>query len=257
MIRFTDQMGNIIQIHEYPRRIISLVPSITELLFDLGLDEEIVGITNYCTLPEDKVRNRTKVGGVKQFNFQVIEDLRPDLIIGNREENYREGIYHLQEKYPVWMSDITTIKEALGMARGVGSIVNRSVAVEDLIRETIEGLDNLPDFPPLKTAYLIWKDPLMAAAGRTFINEMLKKCGFINIFNEKTRYPEIELNELTSANTILLSSEPYPFNDSDVEFFATSFPKSIVKKIDGKIFSWYGSHMRKAPGYFVNLRGFE
>lgn len=254
-MRFLDQMHNNIQLPDNPQRIISLVPSITELLFDLGLDEEIVGVTDYCILPEEKVRTRTKIGGVKKFKFQIIDDIRPDLIIGNREENYPEGIYRLQERYPVWMSDITSITDALWMIKEIGTIVNRSSKAGDLIREIKEGLDNLPKFPSIPTAYLIWKDPFMVAARQTFINEMMKKCGFRNIFNKMNRYPKIELNKLVGANLLLLSSEPYSFEDSDVNFFVTNFPGSIVKKIDGKIFSWYGSHMRKAPGYFINLRG--
>jgi len=251
---FLDQLGNTVRLSEYPKRIISLVPSQTELLFYLGLDAEIVGVTRYCVLPEDKVGNRAIVGGTKQFNFPIIDELRPDLIIGNKEENYREGIERLQEKYPVWMSDIMTIESALQMIKSVGKLINRYKNAERLVDEIRTGLNRLEFCSPLKAAYLIWKNPYMVAAGNTFINEMLRKCGFINIFGSKNGYPKIALDELDEAEVILLSSEPYLFVGEDIENLGKRFPAQRVRFVDGAMFSWYGSRLRHAAVYFRVLR---
>ena len=252
-MEFTDQLGNTIRLSKYPENIISLVPSLTELLFDLGLDDEIKGVTGYCVLPENKVAGRAKVGGTKQFNFQIIDELKPDLIIGNKEENYPEGIRRLQEKYPVWMSDVITIEDALQMIRSVGQLVNRNGNAEQLIDEINISLDQLEFYPPLKVAYLIWKDPYMVAAGGTFIDEMLQKCGFLNIFENKKGYPKIVLDELGEAEVILLSSEPYPFIAEDIENIRKRCSAKRVCLVDGAMFSWYGSHMKKAADYFKDF----
>lgn len=109
--QFTDQMGRVVSINYPPRRILSLVPSQTELLFDLGLDREIVGITKFCIHPEDKFRTTAKVGGTKKLNLKKIRELKPDLIIGNKEENERDQIEELIGEFPVWMSDINVLKD--------------------------------------------------------------------------------------------------------------------------------------------------
>jgi len=253
-MKFRDQMGNTIVLPEYPKRIISLVPSLTELLFDLGLDREIIGITDYCVLPKDKVKNRVKIGGPKHFDFPVIDALKPDLLIGNMEENYRAGILRLQEKYPVWMSDITTLTDMLEAINGIGAITGCEEKAKWINREISDRMNRLPRFKPLKAAYLIWKDPLMAAGGSTFINGMMEMCGFVNIFSAHNRYPVIEKGDLASAEIILLSSEPYPFSASDRERFLQEFPQIDVEIVDAMMFSWYGSHILYSADYFAKLR---
>ena len=254
MKEFLDQMGNKIRLSEYPRRIISLVPSFTELLFDLGLDDEIVGVTSYFSADIAATSHFNKAGGIKKFRFQVIDELQPDLIIGNKEENYREGIHQLQEKYPVWMSDIITIEDMLQMIRSIGKLVNRSEKAEQLIDEIEMGLKDLDFYPLLKVAYLIWNNPYMAVGGNTFINELLHLCGFINIFEKKSRYPRINAVELDEAEVILLSSEPYPFTSEDVETFRNRYSTQYVYRVDGAMFSWYGSRIKYTPAYCKSLR---
>ena len=254
MIESRDQMGNTIRTPEHPERIVSLVPSLTESLFDLGLDDEIVGVTEYCVLPKEKVSGRVKVGGTKQFRFGVIDELRPDLIFGNKEENYPEGIRRLRERYVVWMSDVVTVEDALIMIRTMGKLVDRSASAERLLNEMETALDDLETYSPLKAAYLIWKDPYMAAGGDTFINSMLRECGFINVFENKRKYPRITLDEVEAAQVILLSSEPYPFGAADLEALEKRCPGRHVCLVDGTMFSWYGSRVKYAAPYFRNLR---
>ena len=253
-MEFLDQKENQLILPSYPQRIISLVPSLTELLFDLGLDNEVIGVTDYCTLPAEKVRHRTRIGSPKQFNFMIIDNLKPDLLIGNKEENYPSGIARLQEKYPVWLSDITSLEDMLQAIIGIGRITNCDENADRINQEVCESLNNLPIFKELKSAYLIWNDPLMVAGGKTFINEMMKKSGFRNIFTEKPRYPVIDLAELARADVILLSSEPFPFSQTDVLSFKQIFIQAKVEIVDAMMFSWYGSHILQSAKYFLKLR---
>lgn len=256
-VSFKDQIGNTVLLRQKPRRIISLVPSQTELLFDLDLDEEIVGITRFCIRPETKCQKKTKIGGTKKFNFELIDGLGPDLIIGNKEENYKEGIRKLGSKYPLWMSDIITIEDALDMIKSVGEMVGKSEKAGEIISVIKTKMHELNNQQVIKVAYLIWKKPYMAAARNTFINEMLKKCGLINVFEYLDRYSEVTLEQIKEASpdAILLSSEPYPFKMRDVNEFRAIFPGTRAIQVDGQMFSWYGSRLRYAPDYFKDLRG--
>jgi len=247
-------MNNTIRLDKYPSRIISLVPSQTELLFDLGLDAEIVGITRYCIYPHDKTDKRVKIGGTKKFQFEVIDKLQPDLIIGNKEENYPEGIRKLQKKYPVWMSDIATLEDALLMIWGIGKLVNKAKNARQIISEIRINIDNLENYPLLKVVYFIWKNPYMVAGGNTFITNMLHKCGLINIFNKAVSYPKINLNQIADAELILLSSEPYPFNQQNIEFLKKKYPNIPILLVDGTMFSWCGSRLKYVAAYYRTLR---
>lgn len=253
--RFTDQMGNIIHLQGKPRRIISLVPSQTELLFDLGLDEDIVGITDYCIHPADKCETKTKIGGPKSVDFAEIDKLQPDLIIANKEENNQEDIEKLQELYPVWMSDIYTLNDALAMIDGVGNLVGRvgeALRIIGRIRDSLEHFDNLD----ITVAYFIWQNPYMVAGSNTFIDEMIKRCGLINVFNELPRYPAVTEDQIMEAqpDAILLCSEPYLFTDKHVDEFQEKFPFARAVIVDGEIFSWYGSRLQYAGDSFKSLR---
>src|SRR5689334_18071707 len=125
MPSFTDQIGRTISLNKTPRRIISLVPSQTELLYDLGLSDEVVGITKFCVHPEEWFRNKPRVGGTKQLNMDIIHHLQPDLVIANKEENVREQVEELASHYPVWVSDINNPDDAYWMMKELGSITGK------------------------------------------------------------------------------------------------------------------------------------
>ena len=144
-MKFPDQIGNTVSLSSSPKRIISLVPSQTELLFDLGLDEDIVGITRYCVHPKERCVRKPRIGGTKKFDFDLIDKLKPELILGNREENYKEGIQRLLSKYPVWMSDIITLEDAYDMIVLVGEMVGRKAKADEIISEI--------KFPSLEATY--------------------------------------------------------------------------------------------------------
>ncbi|MBT2556621.1 ABC transporter substrate-binding protein [Hymenobacter sp. ISL-91] len=253
----TDQMGRQVAVPFPPRRIVSLVPSQTELLFDLGLGERVVGLTKFCVHPAGARQAATTIGGTKNFDFEKIDELQSDLIIGNKEENYQDGIEQLAARYPVWMSDISTLEEALDMIRRVGLITGRKEAGDALATDIATSFATLapPAAEPIPAAYFIWRKPYMVAAGGTFIDEMLARAGFRNVFGHLGRYPEIIPEQLQAAapSQILLSSEPYPFADKHVAEFQRLCPAAHIRIVDGELFSWYGSRLRLSAAYLKSL----
>ena len=252
---YLDQMGRKVELMTPPKRIISLVPSQTELLFDLGLDEEVVGITRFCIHPQDKVKQRKKVGGPKNFDFDAIHDLQPDLIIGNKEENYQEGIEKLSESYPLWMSDIHTLADSLQMIRELGTVLGKKLKGEALagkIESAFQKFHPLANTPSV--AYLIWRKPFMLAGSNTFIHEMLRACGLNNVACQlnQDRYPEVSAEQLQQLNPdyIFLSSEPYPFKQKHLPELQQLCPQAKIILVDGEMFSWYGSRLLQSTAYF-------
>jgi len=253
---FTDQIGRVISLSNPPRRIISLVPSITELLFDLGLENEVVGITKFCIQPEIWFRTKTRVGGTKNVHMDLVASLHPDIIIANKEENVKEQIEQLEKIAPVWTSDITTFEDAMQMIKSIGEITNTREKALSLILHIVKNFSQLETGNRhLATAYLIWRNPYMTIGGDTFINDMLNKCGLQNVFENLNRYPEITIEQLVAANPqlILLSSEPYPFKEKHIEELKPFFSNSKITLVDGEMFSWYGSRMIYTPDYFSSL----
>ncbi|WP_310394297.1 helical backbone metal receptor [Hymenobacter sp.] len=235
----------------------SLVPSQTELLFDLGLAEKIVGVTKFCTHPAEARTKATVIGGTKNFIFPKIAALSPDLIIGNKEENYRVGIDELIVRFPVWLSDINTLPEALDMIRRVGFLAGakeRAQALAAAIDASFAAL--AADGPETSAAYFIWRKPYMVAATGTFIDDMLRRAGFRNVFAGQSRYPEITAAQLAAAapQRILLSSEPYPFGEKHIAEFREICPAAAIEVVNGELFSWYGSRLQQSAAYFSQLR---
>ncbi len=251
----TDQMGYAVNIPPLPQRIISLVPSQTELLFDLGLGERIVGVTKFCIHPREKVKNIPVIGGTKNFNFATIAALQPDLIIGNKEENYQEGIIKLKEIYPVWMSDIINLEQALAMIQQIGNLTGTATKAQVLIQKITASFQNIPAALNIPTAYFIWRAPYLSVGHNTFIHQMLHTCGLGNVFIDLERYPEIPvpLLQTTRPKLIMLSSEPYPFRQKHIQEFQQLCPEALVKLVDGELFSWYGSRLQYSAVYFTQL----
>jgi ABC-type Fe3+-hydroxamate transport system substrate-binding protein len=252
-MNFTDQLNRTIFLPHPPKRIISLVPSQTELLVDLGLEDRIVGVTKFCVHPADLRKKKTIVGGTKNYRFDVIDSLQPDLIIGNKEENDQVGIEKLASKYPVWMSDILTVEDSLRMILELGKITDTLMKAEEIVNQLKVDL-NTP-VPYRGTAvYLIWNDPIMVAGQDTFINEMLLIAGFKNLI-ETSRYPEIVSGDLQALDPdyLLLSSEPFPFKEKHLSLFKILLPNASVRIVDGELFSWYGTRLLKTLPYFKSL----
>ncbi|WP_297333027.1 helical backbone metal receptor [Flavobacterium sp.] len=243
-----------------PQRIISLVPSQTELLFDLGLEERIVGITKFCVHPYHLKSTKKIIGGTKKVHLEKIKLLNPDIIIANKEENTEEIVASLQEIAPVWVSDIATIEDSLHMITEFGKLFGVRTQAQQWTDKINYGLADFNRFmegrEPLKAAYFIWKDPYMAAGGGTFINEMLSLNKFVNIYEGRGRYPEIIIQKMRiqgDPDVVFLSSEPYPFKEEDAFEVGRFTHHAKTVFVDGEMFSWYGSRLVKAFDYFKQL----
>ncbi len=242
-------------------RIISLVPSQTELLDELGLEEKVIGITKFCVHPQQWHENKTRIGGTKNLDLEKIASLQPDLIIGNKEENEKQQIEWLMERFPVWMSDIETLAHSMEMIRLVGAITGKANRATELVQKIgleFAHLNNHLESHRPRCLYLIWNNPMMIAGTATFIHEMLHLAGFNNVCKQEpgwNRYPEISGDEINALqpDVIFLSSEPYPFQQKHVENFTHNFSNSTTLLVDGEMFSWYGSRLLQAPRYFLNL----
>ena len=255
MFIYRDQLDREIVLPSVPNRIISVVPSQTELLFDLGLSDEIVGITKFCIHPKGKVNQVVKVGGTKQLDIEKIKSLQPDLIIANKEENERSQIEELMNVCPVWVSDISDLAGAIEMIERVGEVVGKAEQAKKLAAEIAQRFDQLSIDPTNKrAAYFIWRKSYMVAGKGTFIDSMLHRCGLVNAFGQE-RYPEVTVQSLIEAapDVILLSSEPYPFKEKHIDELKAIVPHAKVKLVDGELFSWYGSRLLHTPAYFEQL----
>ncbi len=242
-------------------RIISLVPSQTELLFYLGLEKEVIGITRFCVHPEEWFKNKRRVGGTKNINYKTIHQLSPDLIIANKEENVKVQIEELAKNYDVLITDVNNLADAINMINNIGELTGRTEPASILalqINKKFEMLEKISSSKKIRTAYFIWKDPYMVAGGNTFINNMMHYCGFENVFSNQNRYPQITLEEIKEHNCelILLSSEPYPFKEKHKEEIQQKLPGVKILLTDGEMFSWYGSRLLKATDYFLKILNF-
>ncbi len=256
-MKYTDQTGFEVFMKNAPRKIISLVPSQSEYLWHIGLQNELVGVTKFCVNPVEMYKSIERVGGTKNPDIEKISKLNPDLIIGNKEENTKESIEILRKKFPVWLSDVNTLNDALEMMLSLGKICDRETHAQNtvaLIKQGFKSCENV--FLGKTCVYLMWKKPYMAAASNTFINDVLKLLGFINLLNHKKRYPETSIEELVELKPdyCLLSTEPYPFKETDSVELKKALKNSNCVLVDGEIFSWYGSRLLNLPIYIEQLK---
>lgn len=234
----------------YPyNRIVSLVPSLTELIIYLGLKEQLVGRTRFCVHPEEEVEEIPIIGGTKNPRVDKILDLEPDLVIANKEENRQQHIQQLRQSgIEVEVTEIATINQALLTIHQVGVKLGVEPRAAELNKKIGEQLDLRPDEPSLRTAYFIWKDPWMTVGGDTYIHDVMQHWKLENVYGHRERYPKLELDELSRRNPelVLLSSEPYPFKEKHVDVVQEACPDARVLQVEGEWFSWYGSRMLHA-----------
>lgn len=253
MIELKDQMNRTIRLEKIPERIVSLVPSQTELLYDLGLGDRVIGITKFCLHPDAWYRSKIRVGGTKNLNLELIESLNPDLIIGNKEENTEAEISRLQQKFPVYMSDIFTVNDAVSMIHDIGQLTATVSKSQKISQQILNEMTTLPKLN-FSVIYLIWESPYMAVGGKTFIGDVLRQIGCVNcIEGDESRYPQLTLTQIKEhqPDLILLSTEPFPFKEEHaVALNALTGIETIL--VDGEMFSWYGSRMLKMKAYFTH-----
>lgn len=254
---FIDQIGHQINIETTPKRIISVVPSQTELLFDLGLENEVVGITKFCIHPNSWFKNKTRIGGTKTLNINKIKQLKPDLIIANKEENTKQQIEELQQLFPVWTSNIRNLSESLEMIKQIGLITKTNVNAEEIIAKIEQDFKLLTSIKKQSksTLYFIWREPFMSVGSSTFIHDVMARAGFVNALETSENYPVLTSEQIKTINPqlILLSSEPYPFKEKHIKEFKMLSKNAQILLVDGELFSWYGSRLTKTVHYLIDL----
>jgi ABC-type Fe3+-hydroxamate transport system substrate-binding protein len=235
-------------------KVISLVPSITEALFDFGLTaNEVIGRTKFCIHPKEKVKDVEIIGGTKNLNLEKIKSLQPDLIIANKEENVKEQVEELMKDFEVLVTNVETIEDNYYLLKTLGNIFHREEKTQQYNLKIYDVLLNSKINSLVKAAYLIWKNPYMTVGSDTFIDKVLNEIGFENAFKNQKRYPEIKVEDLATADVIMLSSEPFPFKEKHILELKEFYPDKKIMIVDGEAFSWYGTHIAKCEDYFKEL----
>lgn len=257
MAEWIDDLGNRIVLKDYPQRIVSLVPSITLTLFDLGAGDKIVGRTRFCTEPHRQVLDIPIVGGTKKIHLKKLLALQPDIVLGNKEENTPEMFRQIQPHVPFWTCDVANLTDNERMIRQLGSICQQDEKASELIsdiRISMQTAQDSSSFKGKKVLYLIWKQPFMSVGCDTFIHAVLEHLGCINIMEEEHRYPVIDhLMPSMEPDIVMLSTEPYAFTESHFEEIRQYFPESEIMLVRGEYFSWFGSKMKDAGAYFNKI----
>jgi ABC-type Fe3+-hydroxamate transport system substrate-binding protein len=243
-------------------RIVCTVPSITELLYDLGLESQIVGVTKFCVKPAHLLRQISPIGGTKTLNIVAIEALKPSLVIANKEENTKADIEAIAAFCKVYVTEIKTISDALLMIEAIGQLTHTETRAAALIaqinaqKQVLEQL-RLQAMRRPTVVYLIWQKPYMTIGGDTFIHAMLEMSGFNNLFSTSSRYPVLSVNDLIDADPdhIFLSSEPFPFKQKHLHDIQLLCPRSQLSLVDGEAFSWYGTRLIHSFPYLCQLIG--
>ena len=261
-MRIRDDLGDELVFEEHPRRIVSLVPSVSETIIDLGAGDRLVGITKYCVHPTTVVESIDKVGGTKGFSFEKIDAVEPDLILANKEENRKHHIDQLREKYPVFVTYPRTVEDAVKMILDLGNLTGKSSRASEVAsacEHLIDSMDPSVAGPPIPTACMIWRDPWMVAGHDTYVNELLARVGFANVFApEDGRYPETTLESIREHHprVVILPDEPYEFGPKDKsevdEFFEGDGIETLLA--DGSLLTWFGSRTLQGLAFLYNTK---
>jgi ABC-type Fe3+-hydroxamate transport system substrate-binding protein len=237
-------------------RIVCLVPSITELLFDLGLGDQVVGRTGFCVHPWDAVRAVPKVGGTKDVKLEKIRALAPTHVVVNVDENRREDAEALRAFVPeVVVTHPCAPRDNLDLYRQMGAVFDRAGEAEALCARFEDSYTRATavDRPRRDVLYLIWRDPWMAVAPDTYISQTLATFNWHTVPHAPdVRYPEVALEAYAGAvDHVLLSSEPYHFKDHHIAEVSAALPGATVALVDGEMTSWYGSRAIQGLDYLA------
>jgi ABC-type Fe3+-hydroxamate transport system substrate-binding protein len=259
MIERKDDLSRTIRLETPARRIVSLVPSITETLFALGAGDRVTGITDYCVHPAAEVCLKNRVGGTKNFDIQKVLALTPDLIIANAEENRRHQVEFLERAgLPVFVTFPKSVAGCVKMIADMAALTSSERSAEAILNAIETALDaarlRAPD-PPVRVLCPIWRDPYMTINGDTFVDSVIRSCGGSNIFEDSAeRYPEFRLEEAACRmpEVILLPTEPYHFTEDDIHVFAAmgndipAVRHRRIHVVEGELLSWYGPRLARA-----------
>lgn len=244
-------------------RIVSLCPSLSELVFDLGRGQDLVGITKFCIHPAEGLAGIEKLGGTKDPKVERIIALEPDIVLLNQEENRLEDAELLRRAgLRCHVSMPRNVQETAEMVRSIASALERAGEGERIAQD-IEARSRVvraraESLVPVRWAYLIWREPWMSVNKDTFVQDLLGQAGGLNVFAElEERYPCIEAHDLveTSPDVIFLSSEPFPFQEKHIEELAglTGLERERFRLVDGEYLSWHGSRTPDGIDYAAGL----
>jgi ABC-type Fe3+-hydroxamate transport system substrate-binding protein len=259
MTVIADASGVVVTLPAPPRRIVSLIPSITEILFAIGAGDRVVGCTIYCTQPPEGVATKTRVGGEKNPRLEVIRDLGADLVIANVEENVREHVEILRGwGIPVHVTYPRTVSDGIRLVGELGELLDAGPRARDMEAALRAQYDQVRGAaagrPPRRVFCPIWRRPYMTINRDTYIHDMLCVCGARNVFADRPeRYPTVTLQEVAAARpaVIMLPDEPFRFRRAHLADFASYVEVPAVRDgrirlVDGKPFSWYGPRIAEA-----------
>ncbi len=244
-------------------KIVSLCPSLTELVFDLGRGADLVGVTEWCIHPAAGVASIEKVGGTKNPEVERICELAPDLVLMNEEENRREDAELLAASgLAIHTSFPRTVEETAEMVRSIGAALERSEAAApiaaDILARAARVRAAAEAAAPVRWTYLIWRKPWMAVNGDTFTDALLSLAGGVNVFGEHAeRFPTVTADDLRTArpDVVLLCTEPFPFADKHADELAeaTGIDRERFVIADGEYLSWHGSRTPDGVDYAARL----
>lgn len=249
-----DQLNREVEVLHEVERIVSLVPSISELICDLGFENKLVGCTKFCVHPNKLHKRVPIIGGTKKVDVAKVEALKPNIIFANKEENTKEDVQALESLFPIWISDVKNLIDAADMIVKIGGLLGDQSRAEDVAVQIQDSYFPL-SLNGNRVIYLIWQGPMMSIGGDTFIHNVLETCGFENVLSGKERYPELSIDEIQELDPdlIFLSSEPFPFKDKHITQFQKDFPNAKTVLVDGEFFSWYGSRHLHVKQYLRML----
>jgi len=238
-----------------PERIVSLVPSTTETLFALGAGGRVRGVTRFCVHPKEARELARVVGGTKNPSLETILALEPDLVVANQEENRKEDVERLRDRVPVQLFFPMSVGDAVADIRSLGRLLGDPEAALPLADEIERELASLraAEWRPVRYLYFIWRRPYMVAGPETFIEALLAECGLVNAApRDRGRYPELGADEIPRcrADVLLLSSEPFPFEEKHRAELGTD---SEVHLVDGELLSWHGARLRLGLPYLRSV----
>jgi ABC-type Fe3+-hydroxamate transport system substrate-binding protein len=253
-----DDLGRVVALSRPALRVVSLVPSLTELAHELGA--EVVGCTRYCVRPPGLRERAVRIGGTKDVKSREILALKPDLVLANREENEAGPVTALMEQVPVYVSEVSGLADQERLLHNMGLLLGqgrKAAALWQQQQGQFEAWRDHPlrralersDAPGRRSLYLIWRKPWMGAGADTFIHAMMEQAGLGNALAGQSRYPALDEDALRNLqpDLILLSSEPYPFRERHRAELQALCPQAHILLVDGEVFSWYGYRPLFAP----------
>jgi len=253
----TDALNSKISLLKPPERIVSLVPSVSYTLDYFGVDNQVVGITRFCKLPQSWRKKKTIIGGTKDIKIDRIKALQPDLIIANKEENNKEAVELLRDIAPVYVSDVFDFTTNNKFINDLGILLHKAEVSKKIIEGISLKLSYLQNTrKTYRSVYFIWQNPWMTVGGDTFIHQMMFYAGFANLYANQKRYPVTNIEELKDLKPeiVFLSSEPFPFKVKHQKILQSYLTDTSILLVEGEAFTWFGAYMLYGLDYLLTLK---